>query len=214
MKVFTGIIEEIGEIENISSGIKSKKLEIKAEKVLKDLKIGDSMNINGACQTVIEVKQNSFVVQAVEETLKKTNLGRLKKRDRVNLERALKLSDRLSGHLLSGHIDCTAEIKSINSAGDSLIYEISFPLEYADLLVEKGSIAVEGISLTIAELKKSSFVVSVIPFTLKMTDLKEKKIKDIVNLEFDLLGKYVKRILESKEKEESKINEEWLREKL
>jgi len=212
--VFTGIIEEVGEIAAISSGVKSKKLEIKAEKVLKDLKIGDSMNINGACQTVIEVKQNSFVVQAVEETLKRTNLGRLKKGDRVNLERALKLSGRLGGHLLSGHIDCTAEIKSINSAGDSLIYEISFPLEYADLLMEKGSIAVEGISLTITELKKSSFVVSVIPFTLKMTDLKEKEVKDIVNLEFDLLGKYVKRILESKEKEESKINEEWLRENL
>lgn len=212
--MFTGIIEEVGEIAAISSGVKSKKLEIKAEKVLKDLKIGDSMNINGACQTVIEVKQNSFVVQAVEETLKRTNLGRLKKGDRVNLERALKLSGRLGGHLLSGHIDCTAEIKSINSAGDSLIYEISFPLEYADLLMEKGSIAVEGISLTITELKKSSFVVSVIPFTLKMTDLKEKEVKDIVNLEFDLLGKYVKRILESKEKEESKINEEWLRENL
>jgi len=212
--VFTGIIEEVGEIAAISSGVKSKELEIKAEKVLKDLKIGDSMNINGACQTVIEVKQNSFVVQAVEETLKRTNLGRLKKGDRVNLERALKLSGRLGGHLLSGHIDCTAEIKSINSAGDSLIYEISFPLEYADLLMEKGSIAVEGISLTITELKKSSFVVSVIPFTLKMTDLKEKEVKDIVNLEFDLLGKYVKRILESKEKEESKINEEWLRENL
>ena len=212
--MFTGIIEEVGEIAAISSGVKSKELEIKAEKVLKDLKIGDSMNINGACQTVIEVKQNSFVVQAVEETLKRTNLGRLKKGDRVNLERALKLSGRLGGHLLSGHIDCTAEIKSINSAGDSLIYEISFPLEYADLLMEKGSIAVEGISLTITELKKSSFVVSVIPFTLKVTDLKEKEVKDIVNLEFDLLGKYVKRILESKEKEESKINEEWLRENL
>ncbi len=212
--MFTGIIEEIGGIENISSGIKSKKLEIKAEKVLKDLRIGDSVNINGACQTVIEVKQKSFTVQAMEETLKRTDLSRLKKRDRVNLERALRFSDRLGGHLISGHIDCTAEIKSINSAGDSLIFEISFPLEYADLLVEKGSIAVEGISLTIAELKKSSFVVSVIPFTLKTTNLKEKKIKDIVNLEFDLLGKYVKRILESKEKEESKITEEWLNQKL
>ncbi|MCJ7498250.1 MAG: riboflavin synthase [candidate division Zixibacteria bacterium] len=212
--MFTGIIEEIGEIEYISSGIKSKNLKVKAEKVLKDLKTGDSVNISGACQTVIEVKQNSFVVQAVEETLKRSNLSRLKTGDEVNLERALRFSDRLGGHLLSGHIDCTAEIKSINSTGDSLIYEISFPLEYADLLVEKGSIAVEGISLTIAELKKSSFVVSVIPFTLKTTNLKEKKVKDIVNLEFDLLGKYVKKMLNEKEIKETKITEEWLREKL
>lgn len=212
--MFTGIIEEVGEIEYISSDIKSKNLKIKAEKVLKDLKIGDSVNINGACQTVIEVKPNSFAAQAVEETLKRTNLGKLKKGDRVNLERSLRFSDRLGGHLISGHIDCIAEIKSINSAGDSLIFEISFPLEYADLLVEKGSVTVEGISLTIAGLKKSSFIVSVIPFTLKTTNLKEKKVKDTVNLEFDILGKYVKKMLNQKENKETKITEEWLNQKL
>lgn len=212
--MFSGIIEEIGEIKAISSGIDSKKLEIKAEKVLKDLKIGESMNINGACQTVTEVKPDYFMVEAVKETLKRTNLSRLKKGDRVNLERALKLSDRLGGHLLSGHIDCTTEIKSISPAGDSLIFEFLLPSEYLSLIIEKGSIAVEGISLTIAELRKSSFTVSVIPFTLQMTTLKEKKVKDIVNLEFDLLGKYVKRVLEEKKNKESKITEEWLREKL
>jgi len=212
--MFSGIIEEIGEIKAISSGIDSKKLEIKAEKVLKDLKIGESMNINGACQTVIEVKPDYFVVEAVKETLKRTNLSRLKKGERVNLERALKLSDRLGGHLLSGHIDCTTEIKSISPAGDSLIFDFLLPSEHSSLVIEKGSIAVEGISLTIAELRKSSFTVSVIPFTLQMTTLKEKKVKDIVNLEFDLLGKYVKRFLEEKKNRESKITEEWLREKL
>jgi riboflavin synthase len=209
--MFTGIIQEIGKIKNISTGIISKNFEIKARKVLDDLKAGDSINVNGICQTVINVKSDSFIVQAVEETLKRTNLGLLKKGDRVNLEKPLKLSDRLGGHLLTGHIDCTTQIKSITPAGDSLIFEFVLPSEYADLIIEKGSIAVEGISLTIAELKKNSFTLSVIPFTLQMTTLKEKKTKDIINLEFDLLGKYVKRILEKKENKESKITEEWLK---
>ena len=209
--MFTGIIQEIGKIKNISTGIISKNFEIKARKVLDDLKAGDSINVNGICQTVINVKSDSFIVQAVEETLKRTNLGLLKKGDRVNLEKPLKLSDRLGGHLLTGHIDCTTQIKSITPAGDSLIFEFVLPSEYADLIIEKGSIAVEGISLTIAEIKKNSFTLSVIPFTLQMTTLKEKKTKDIINLEFDLLGKYVKRILEKKENKESKITEEWLK---
>ena len=209
--MFTGIIEEIGEIKRISSEIQSKKLEIKAKKILVSLQIGESININGACQTVIQVRPASFVVEAVKETLKRSNLGLLKKGDRVNLERALKLSDRLGGHLLTGHIDCTTEIKSISSDGNSSIFEFSLPPDYSAMIVEKGSIAVEGISLTVAELKKNSFTVSIIPFTLKMTTLGDKKIGDHVNLEFDLLGKYVKRIVEEEEKPKSKITEEWLR---
>lgn len=212
--MFTGIIEETNEIKSIASGAESKKLEIKANKVLSGLQIGESVNINGACQTVIKVKPDSFVVESVKETLKRSNLNLLKKGDRVNLERALKLSDRLGGHLLTGHVDCTAEIKSISSDGDSSIFEFSLPPDYSTLVVEKGSIAIEGISLTVAELKKSSFTVAIIPFTLKMTNLRDKRVKDIVNLEFDLFGKYVKRILAEKENGKSKITEEWLREKL
>ncbi|HVP35761.1 MAG TPA: riboflavin synthase [Terriglobales bacterium] len=209
--MFTGIIEEIGEIKNISSGIKSKKMEIKAKTVLSGLQIGESVNINGACQTVIKINSDSFVVEAVKETLKRSNLDQLRKRDRVNLERALRLSDRLGGHLLSGHIDCTTEIKSISSDGDSSTFELSLPSEYSSLIVGKGSIAVEGISLTVADLKKNSFTVSVIPFTLKMSTLGGKKAGDLVNLEFDLLGKYVQRLLERKEDNKSKITEEWLK---
>jgi len=212
--MFTGIIEETGKIIHISAGMGSKNLEIRAEKVLEGLKIGESININGACQTVIVVKQNTFVVQAVEETLKRTNFGLLKTGDRVNLERAMKLSDRLSGHLLSGHIDCTAQIKSIGSEGGSSIFEFLLPEEYSSLVVDKGSIAVDGISLTLAELREDSFKVSVIPFTLKMTTLGEKKVRDVVNLEFDLLGKYVKKIIGRKKNKESKITEEWLKERL
>jgi riboflavin synthase len=212
--MFTGIIEEIGEVKSISSGIESRKLEIKAKKILSGLEIGESININGACQTVIRVKPDSFVIEAVTETLKRSNLRLLKKGDRVNLERALKLSDRLGGHLLSGHIDCTTEIKSISSDGDSLIFEFVLPSEYSDLIVGKGSIAIEGISLTVAVLKKSSFTVSIIPFTLKMTTLGEKRTGDLVNLEFDLFGKYVKRIMEGRDQGKSKITEEWLRKTL
>lgn len=212
--MFTGIIEEISEIKSITSGAGSKKLEIKARKILSGLQIGESVNINGACQTVIQVKPDSFVVESVKETLKRSNLGMLKKGDRVNLERALKLSDRLGGHLLTGHVDCTAEIKSIGTDGNSSVFEFSLPPEYSALVVEKGSIAIDGISLTVAELKKSSFTVAIIPFTLKMTNLRVKRVKDIVNLEFDLFGKYVKRILEWKENNKSEITEEWLREKL
>src|SRR3990170_4401859 len=202
--MFTGIIQEIGEIKNISSGVESKKLEIRARKILSGLQIGESVNINGACQTVVQVKPDSFVVEAIKETLKRSSLGLLKKGDRVNLERALKLSDRLGGHLLSGHIDCTTEIKSISSDGNSSIFEFSLPPDYSALVVEKGSIAVDGISFTVA----------VIPFTLQMTNLQDKRVKDMVNLEFDFFGKYVKRILEEKENGKSKITEEWLRQKL
>jgi riboflavin synthase len=212
--MFTGVIQEIGEIKNISSGVESKKLEIKARKILSGLQIGESMNISGVCQTVVQVKPDSFVVEAIKETLKRSSLGLLKKGDRVNLERALKLSDRLGGHLLSGHIDCTTEIKSISSDGNSSIFEFSLPPDHSALVVEKGSIAVDGISLTVTELKKSSFTVAVIPFTLQMTNLRDKRVKDMVNLEFDFFGKYVKRILEEKENGKSKITEEWLRQKL
>jgi riboflavin synthase len=212
--MFTGIIEEIGEIKNIFSEVESKKLEINARKILSDLQIGESVNINGACQTLIQVKPDSFVVEAVKETLKRSNLGLLKKGDRVNLERALKLSDRLGGHLLTGHVDCTAEIKSIGTDGNSSVFEFSLPPDYSALVVEKGSIAIDGISLTLAELKNRSFAVAVIPFTLKMTNLRDKRVKDIVNLEFDLFGKYVKRMLEEKENKKSEITEEWLKQRL
>jgi riboflavin synthase len=212
--MFTGIIEEISEIKSITSGAESKKLEIKAKKILSGIQIGESININGACQTVIQVKPDSFVVESVKETLKRSNLGLLKKGDRVNLERALKLSDRLGGHLLTGHVDCTAEIKSVSSDGDTSVFEFSLPPDYSALVVEKGSIAIDGISLTVAELKKSSFIVAIIPFTLKMTNLRDKRVKDIVNLEFDLFGKYVKRMLEEKENKKSEITEEWLKQRL
>jgi len=210
--MFTGIIEEAGRIEKISTERGNLKLRIKASKISSDLKVGDSININGACQTIIGADAGSFMVEAVEETLKKTTLGQLKRDDLVNLERSLKFSDRLGGHLITGHIDCVGKIKSIAKKDGSFLYEFELPDDYLGYLVEKGSVAVDGISLTVVEVLEDSFSVSVIPFTLETTTLGTKKIGDLVNIETDLIGKYVERMATSKGAE-SEITEEWLRDK-
>lgn len=210
--MFTGLIEEIGKIEEISNHGHNLKLRVKAPKILTDLKVGDSVNINGACQTVIATNGNSFTVEAVEETLLKTNLGELKRNDAVNLEKALRLSDRLGGHLVTGHIDCVGKIKSIAKREGSFLYEFQLPEKYLAYLVEKGSVAIDGISLTVVEVKRNSFTVAIIPFTLENTTLGIKEVGDSVNIETDLIGKYVGKILTSK-KDKFEITWEWLKEK-
>jgi len=210
--MFTGIIEEIGKIEQTFKRGNNLILITKAPEVSTDLKVGDSININGACQTVIEVKDHNFTVEAVEETLRRTNLGLLKPGDFVNLEGALRLSDRLGGHLVLGHVDFVGKVRSITQKDQSHLFEFGFPLEYQTHFVEKGSVAVEGMSLTVAQVFASSITVSVIPFTMKNTTLGEKKIGDAVNIETDLVGKCVERILVIK-KDKSRITEEWLKEK-
>ena len=210
--MFTGIIEEIGKIDQTSSGGGNLRLRIKAATVSTDLKVGHSININGACQTVIEVKDDQFTVEAVEETLERTNLGQLGSGDRVNLERALLASDRLGGHLVSGHVDFVSRTKSITEKNQSWLFEFEIRPEYQRHLVEKGSVAVDGISLTVVRVRKDSFTVSVIPFTAKETTLGAKKVGYTANIETDLIGKYVERLLTLK-KEKSKITEDWLREK-
>jgi riboflavin synthase len=210
--MFTGIIEEVGKIEKTSTERGNLKLRIKASKILNDLKVGDSININGACQTVIAVDPESFTVEAVEETLRKTNLGVLKRNDGVNLEGAVRLSDRLGGHLVTGHVDGVGKIKSIVKRAGSFLYKFELSEEYLGYLVEKGSVAVDGISLTVVEVKENSFTVAIIPFTLENTTLGTKKVGDSVNIETDLIGKYIERILTSK-REKSEITEEWLKDK-
>lgn len=210
--MFTGIIEEMGTIQQSSVRGGNLLLTIAAPKVTADLKVGDSININGACQTVTHKKDGEFTVEAVEETLRRTNLGQLRIGDRVNLERALQLSDRLGGHLVSGHVDFVGKIKSITGKGQSRLFEFSLAKEYQSHFVEKGSVAVDGISLTVVGVLRDSFTVSVIPFTMSSTTLGTKKVGDTVNIETDLMGKYVERILALK-KDHSKITEEWLKEK-
>lgn len=187
-------------------------LRITASGVSADLKPGDSININGACQTVVETRDDHFTVEAVEETLKRTNLGQLKKGQRVNLERALRPSDRLGGHLVTGHVDFAGKIKSITQKGQSHLFEFSLAEEYQSHFVEKGSVAVDGISLTVVEVLRDSFTVSVIPFTTSSTTLGTKRVGDTVNIETDLAGKYIERVLTLR-KDDSKITEEWLKEK-
>ena len=201
--MFTGIIEEIGKFEQIISRGNNLRLRIKAPKISVDLKIGDSVNVNGACQTVIETKDKCFTVEAVEETLKRTTLGQGKSGDSVNLERALRLADRLGGHLVTGHVDFVGKIKSITRKDQSYIFEFEYPQEYRTHFVEKGSVAIDGISLTIVEVQVNSFTVSVIPFTMSNTNLVEKSVGDPVNIETDLIGKYIERIITEK-KEKSK----------
>jgi len=210
--MFTGIIEEIGRVDRIESRGNNLLLRIKAPKTSVDMKVGDSINIDGACQTTIELRENCFMVEAVEETLKRTTLGQLKAGDSVNLERALRLSDRLGGHLVAGHVDFVGRIKSIAPKDQSFVFEFEFPQEYQAQFVDKGSVSVDGISLTVVEVKCYSFTVSVIPFTMNNTTLGEKKTGHMVNMETDLIGKYVEKIFNVK-KEKSKITEEWLKEK-
>lgn len=210
--MFTGIIEEIGKVDQTSFRGSNLRFRIKALKVSTDLRVGDSVNINGACQTVIEAKGDHFIAEAVEETLRRTNLGQLKPGDSVNLERALRLSDRLGGHLVSGHVDFVGRIRFIFQKDQSHIFEFEFPPEYQTHFVEKGSVAVDGVSLTVVQVHSSSFTVSIIPFTISNTTLGVKETGDTVNIETDLIGKYVEIIL-APQKEKFQITEEWLKEK-
>ncbi len=196
--MFTGIIEEIGVIKNISNYGKAKKIEVIAAKVMENSKIDDSISIDGVCQTIIELKNNSFVVEAVEETILKTNFNLLKNNDKVNLERALKLETRLGGHLVQGHIDCVGKITSIEKQSLGILMYIEFPYEYRKYIVQHGSIAVNGVSLTVARLLSNTFVVSVIPHTWENTNLKLKGLGSVVNLEFDIIAKYVENMINYK----------------
>lgn len=198
--MFTGIVEEMGRIRKIIGGSKKRRFEIEGKEVLEDLKVKNSININGACLTVVELKRSSFEVEAVEETLKRTNLRELKTGDRVNLERGLKLSDRLGGHIVLGHIDCVGRIKSIRRKENFWDFEITTHKEFLPYIVEKGSVAIEGVSLTVVFVGSFFFRVSIIPFTYQNTTFGKKKVGDKVNIEFDILGKYVEKILKKDKK--------------
>lgn len=189
--MFTGIIEEIANVSKIQRTGNSLRLRINSKLVVKNLKNGDSVSVNGVCLTVVNFSQDFFEVDAVEETFNRTNLGFLKNGDYVNLERARTFNDRIDGHIVQGHIDAMGRLIRINFLPTSKIFFISFPIEYNELIVPKGSIAIDGISLTVVKVENDAFSVSVVPYTFENTNLKYKKIGDVVNLEFDILGKYV-----------------------
>lgn len=209
--MFTGLIEETGKVKEVKKQGKGIRLIISAKKILEDVKVGDSININGVCQTVVEYSKDFFSVDTIEETIKKTTLGKLQKGIKVNLERSLQPSSRLGGHFVLGHVDTTGKIIEIKKLSSSYMLTISFPLQFSKNLIPVGSIAVDGISLTLAEVKENNFTVAIIPHTWQETNLREKKKGDEVNLEFDVLGKYVEKILGAKAKPSMSV--EWLKEK-
>ncbi len=192
--MFTGIVEDVGIVKEVISIRSGVRLKI-GSKISKELKNGDSVAVNGACLTVVERKEDNFSVEVSFETLNRTNLGKDNSGKRVNLERALRLSDRLDGHIVLGHVDTTATIKSINRVGEFYILSIAIDSYTFEHSVEKGSIAIDGISLTIAKLTENSLDVAVIPFTYENTNLKYLKPGETVNIEVDIIGKYVKKFM-------------------
>jgi riboflavin synthase len=197
--MFTGLIEEKGFIkEKIPTG-EGLRLVISAKRIMGDLKIGDSVAVNGVCLTVVQKKKDTFSVDTIEETLKKSNLGNTKLKQSVNLERPLKADARLGGHFVLGHVDTTGTVKKIKELSNSHFITISFPKGYQKYLIPVGSIAIDGVSMTVAELRKSEFSVGVIPHTWEETIFADKKAGDTVNLEFDVLGKYIIQLTEQNE---------------
>lgn len=215
--MFTGIIEEMG----IVKSIKSKVITIEANKIFDDLKLGDSVSVNGTCLTVSSFSNKIFNADITSETLSRTNLGDLKSGFKVNLERALTLNGRFGGHIVSGHIDGVGIIKNISKKSEDIELVIEVPTNLMKYIIEKGSVAVDGISLTVAKVdnNKNNFSVAIIPHTLKETVLYYKKAGDKVNIENDIIGKYVERLLsfndfnfnnETNNKKNSNINMEFL----
>ena len=196
--MFTGIIETIGFVTSIILEGNNKSFWIESS-ISKELKIDQSVSHNGVCLTIEEIKENTHRVTAIKETLAKTNLENWKIGDLVNLERSLKLESRLDGHFVQGHVDATATCTEIKEIQGSWEFEFSFPKKFSELIIEKGSICVNGISLTAFDVKNKSFKVAIIPYTYEHTNIKAVQKGDAVNIEFDLIGKYILRKLSLRE---------------
>ncbi len=196
--MFTGIIEELGTIKGVRRKSEGLRLSVSAKVIMDGMKTGDSIAVNGACLTVTEFDNTSFTADVSGETVKKTNLGKQRVGDKVNLERPMKLSDRLGGHLVSGHIDGIGVIKGVEKRGGMSVFTFEVPKEIQQYLIQKGSIAIDGISLTVNEVNGNRYTVTVIPHTAEMTTLGFKKTGDIVNLEADMIGKYVERFIRTR----------------
>lgn len=195
--MFTGIIEDLGIVKDISQEDSNMHITIECS-FTNELKIDQSVAHNGVCLTVVQINDSLYTVTAIDETLNKTNLRSLKKRDYVNLERAMKLGDRLDGHIVQGHVDQTAQCKNIENQDGSWIFTFEYDATLNNITIEKGSITVNGVSLTVVNSKTNEFSVAIIPYTLEHTNFKNLKEGDQVNLEFDVIGKYVNRLMEKR----------------
>lgn len=192
--MFTGIIEEIGTISSIQKGRHSALLHIQAALILEDLKIGDSVAVNGVCLTATSVQGNSFTADVMHETLNRSSLAHLSRGSHVNLERAMAANGRFGGHIVAGHVDGTGRIIQIRKDDTAIWYTIQAGSSILRYIIEKGSIAIDGISLTVAQTGEDWFSISAIPHTVAATTLKERRTGDLVNLENDMIGKYVEKL--------------------
>lgn len=193
--MFTGLIEEIGTINSIENSGDAIKIKINSSKINDDMSIDDSISVNGVCLTVTEFTENYFAVTAVEETMRKTNLSDLKEGNSVNLERAMKADKRFGGHYVQGHVDQTTLISGIKRETENWIFSFKVPDNGRKYIVDRGSITVNGVSLTIASISNNEFNIAIIPHTYENTVFKNFELEDNVNLEFDIIGKYIENIL-------------------
>lgn len=212
--MFTGIIEEIGTIRSIKRSNQSAVLEIMGDKVLRDVRLGDSIAVNGICLTVTEFSAKHFAADVMPETIRKTSLALLAPGAPVNLERALAAGDRFGGHFVSGHVDGVGRIAAKQAYGNAVLYRIEADEALLRYIIPKGSIAIDGISLTVVEVDDASFGVSIIPHTLLETVLQYKEKGDLVNLECDMIGKYIERFIIGRERKQppSQLTESFLAE--
>lgn len=211
--MFTGLIAELGSVQKLSRQGNSYHLTVAAKKVMGNLKIGDSVAVNGVCLTVVEMSETNFTADVMPETVRLTNIGLLSQGSKVNLERTLRLCDGLDGHIVSGHVEGLGTISSKCPEGIAVVTTIETPKELLKYIIKKGSIAIDGISLTVTELTEHSFSVSLIPHTAKETTLGFKAVGDKVNLETDIIGKYVERMLnfdDKPEKQKSAVDTSFL----
>lgn len=193
--MFTGLIQEVGTIESITTNAEGKEFVIRAPGLIKDIEIDDSVATNGVCLTATKIMGDTFRVQAIHMTLEKTSVGYLKTGDKVNLELSLRPQDRIGGHFVQGHVNSMGKIKKIEKKGNNWEIEVSFPKELRKYMISEGSIALDGISLTIARLTTDSLTVAIIPHTLEKTSLSAKKVGDHLNLEVDMISKYIENFL-------------------
>ncbi|MCI8348503.1 MAG: riboflavin synthase [Firmicutes bacterium] len=212
--MFTGIVEEIGVVEKIQKGRYSAVLTILADKVLEDSKVGDSIAVNGICLTVTSIKSGRFTADVMHETLNRSSLSNIRNGSHVNLERAMQANGRFGGHIVSGHVDGVGRVMRIRKDDTAIWYTIKADLKVMRYIVEKGSVTIDGISLTVAEASQDYFSISAIPHTVAQTVLKDRREGDAVNLETDVIGKYVEKLLSTDDPEpgngKSSITKEFL----
>ncbi len=193
--MFTGIIEEVGKLKNFDGG----RIEVNCEKVLSDVSIGDSIDVNGICLTVTNFGKDFFTADVMPETVRRTSLGEVAAGGALNLERAMKVDDRFGGHIVSGHIDDVGKILTIRIEGNAVFIDVTAPPNILRQIAEKGSVALDGISLTVVDATSEKFCVSMIPHTLSVTNFKFKHVGSLVNIETDILAKYIDRLLHFKQ---------------